>query len=71
MSQRAKAQRKAATRALPFTDVSKAAQLNMSNVAASNSGGLMEKQRKRAIPFAATLLCARKLIETIESNSRI
>src|SRR5260370_4739474 len=35
MSQRAKAQRKAATRALPFTDVSNAAQLNMSNVAAS------------------------------------
>jgi hypothetical protein len=31
----------------------------------------LERQRKRAILFAATLLCARKLIETIESNSRI
>jgi len=28
----------------------------------------MEDQRKHAIPFAATLLCARKLIETIESD---
>ncbi len=28
----------------------------------------MEKQRKHAILFAATLLCARKLIETIDSD---
>jgi len=28
----------------------------------------MEEQRKHAILFAATLLCARKLIETIESD---
>jgi hypothetical protein len=28
----------------------------------------MEDQRKHAILFAATLLCARKLIETIESD---
>ena len=28
----------------------------------------MEEQRKHAILFAATLLCARKLIETIESE---
>jgi len=28
----------------------------------------MEEQRKHAILFAATLLCARKLIETIESS---
>jgi len=28
----------------------------------------MEEQRKYAILFAATLLCARKLIETIESD---
>ena len=28
----------------------------------------MEEQRKHAILFAATLFCARKLIETIESE---
>jgi hypothetical protein len=28
----------------------------------------MKEQRKRAILFAATLLCARKLIESIESD---
>jgi hypothetical protein len=28
----------------------------------------MEEQRKHAILFVATLLCARKLIETIESD---
>jgi hypothetical protein len=28
----------------------------------------MTKERKHAILFAATLLCARKLIETIESD---
>jgi hypothetical protein len=28
----------------------------------------MEEQRKHAILFAATLLCARKLIESIESD---
>jgi hypothetical protein len=28
----------------------------------------VEEQRKRAILFAATLLCARKLIETMESD---
>jgi len=28
----------------------------------------MEEQRKHAILFAATLLCARKLIETIDSD---
>jgi hypothetical protein len=28
----------------------------------------MEEQRKHPILFAATLLCARKLIETIESD---
>jgi len=28
----------------------------------------MEEQRKHAILFAATLLCARKMIETIESD---
>ena len=28
----------------------------------------MEEQREHAILFAATLLCARKLIETIESE---
>jgi hypothetical protein len=28
----------------------------------------MEEQRKHAILFAATLLCARKLIETMESD---
>jgi hypothetical protein len=33
-----------------------------------NLGDLMEEQRKYAILFAATLLCARKLIETIESD---
>jgi len=30
--------------------------------------GHVEEQRKRAIPFAATLLCAGKLIETMESD---
>jgi hypothetical protein len=29
----------------------------------------MEEQRKHAILFAATLLCARKLIESIESGN--
>ncbi len=28
----------------------------------------MEERRKRAIPFAATLLCARKLIESMDSD---
>jgi hypothetical protein len=28
----------------------------------------MTEDRKHAIPFAATLLCARKLIETMESD---
>ncbi len=28
----------------------------------------MTEERKHAILFAATLLCARKLVETIESN---
>ena len=28
----------------------------------------MEEQRKHAILFAATLLCARKMIETMESD---
>jgi len=28
----------------------------------------MDEQRKHAILFAATILCARKLIETIESD---
>jgi len=28
----------------------------------------MEEQRKHAILFGATLLCARKLIETVESD---
>jgi hypothetical protein len=28
----------------------------------------MEEQRKHAILFAATLLCARKMIETIDSD---
>jgi hypothetical protein len=31
-------------------------------------GDLMGEQRKLAIPFATTLLCGRKLIETMESD---
>jgi hypothetical protein len=34
----------------------------------SKSGDLMEEQRKHAILFAATLLCARKVIESMESD---
>ena len=36
--------------------------------ATNSSGDPMTEARKRAILFAATLLCARKLIETIESD---
>jgi hypothetical protein len=32
-----------------------------------NSGDPIEEKRKHAIPFATTLLCARKLIEAKES----
>ena len=32
------------------------------------SGDHMDEQRKHAILFAATLLCARKLVETIEAD---